>query len=291
MRHRLLAVVALTACMTCLTTVVVPTAAFAQSPSDKAVAREFFSGAYTLKKRGYALPAAMLFEYGLSKDPRNHAAHYLLAETYDGLADTAMASQHYAEVIRLAPQSAEASKARVRLAGNSPASPGQSSPAAASVGQWLADTNNSCQVWAPAPKPEVTVTWSGPCRAGKANGIGILQWYTSGSAGTRYEGEYRDGKANGRGVVNYWNGNRYEGEFRDGKFHGTGEFAFTNGTRHKGEYREGRPNGRGVMTYSSGTRYEGEFRDGKFNGAGALIFANGTRDEGEFSDGKLVRRR
>lgn len=38
-------------------------------------------------------------------------------------------------------------------------------------------TDKGCKVWNPNPQPNESVTWSGECVDGKANGNGILTWY------------------------------------------------------------------------------------------------------------------
>ena len=70
--------------------------------------------------------------------------------------------------------------------------------ALAEHGRWQQVENNpSCSVWNAYTQPNVTVTWSGACVNGKAQGRGVLVW----AYGSRYEGEFRDGKCHGRGVV------------------------------------------------------------------------------------------
>jgi hypothetical protein len=48
---------------------------------------------------------------------------------------------------------------------------------------WIADANG-CRVWDPNPKPNETVTWTGPCVDGFAEGQGIVQWFQDGKAGS-----------------------------------------------------------------------------------------------------------
>lgn len=174
-------------------------------------------------------------------------------------------------------------------------------------GRWHPVENiPGCTVWNPNPQSGETVTWSGSCVAGKAEGQGTLTWryredgkekegrntgtlaagkfvgrntYTD-SDGLRFEGD-----DNGRGVMTWASGNRYEGDFRDGRFHGRGVFAWANGNRYEGEFRDGTFHGRGVLT-ATGDRYEGEFRNGKRTGQAIMIWRDGTRFEGPFLDGK-----
>jgi hypothetical protein len=80
---------------------------------------------------------------------------------------------------------------------------------------WIADSHTGCKVWNALPQPDESVTWSGPCKGGLANGQGTLQWFEHGRPDVRYDGEYQDGKRNGHGVVTDTHGNRVEGDFRN----------------------------------------------------------------------------
>ena len=163
-------------------------------------------------------------------------------------------------------------------------------PAAAETQQpgWIADVQTGCRVWnlTPDPSPNTTVTWSGPCTEGAAQGQGILQWFVDGKPDQRYEGEFRAGLANGRGVLLFTNGARYEGEFKDGRFNGHGVYAGADRGRYIGDYRDGKAHGRGVFSWPTGARYEGEFRNGKQNGHGIFTSAEGHCYEGEYRDNK-----
>ncbi len=184
-----------------------------------------------------------------------------------------------------------------------------SAPAQTPQPKWIADSRTGCRVWNAFPVSGETISWSGTCQNGLAQGRGVAEWLRDGKPDSRHDGEYRDGKANGRGVLTSMNGNRYEGEFRDGnpngrgvftyasgnryegavmdgKRHGRGVYTFASGDRHEGEFRDGRANGQGVYTYASGDRYEGDLRDGKANGRGVFTFANGSRYAGDFRDDK-----
>jgi len=118
----------------------------------------------------------------------------------------------------------------------------------ARAGEWLA-SKSGCQIWDPNPQLDETVTWSGGCTNGHADGQGTVQWVKDGQSIETDQGEWRDGKQAGKGIQN-WPIGRYEGELSDGL-----------------------PNGQGVLTFQK-YRYEGQFRDGKPNGVGNLIQGN-----------------
>lgn len=89
-------------------------------------------------------------------------------------------------------------------------------------GRWQQVENNpNCVVWNDYPQLNVTVTWSGACASGKAQGRGtkVLRSLIDGEwKENKYEGEMKDGKEHGRGVWVGTSGSRYEGGFVDGKF-------------------------------------------------------------------------
>ena len=86
----------------------------------------------------------------------------------------------------------------------------------------------SCSVWNAYPQPSETMTWSGACVNGKAQGRGAQLWRHLEDGDWReskYTGGMKDGKGHGRGVLVLANGNRsdrYEGDWKDGKRHGRG---------------------------------------------------------------------
>ena len=78
---------------------------------------------------------------------------------------------------------------------------------------WITATNQPCKIWNPAPQPNESVTWSGPCKDGLASGKGVLVWTENGKPDVKFEGEYANGKRNGHGVMITPDGNRVEGEW------------------------------------------------------------------------------
>jgi len=136
---------------------------------------------------------------------------------------------------------------------------------AAHAGEWLADAKTGCQVWDPNPQLDESVSWSGACKNGHADGLGTVQWLRGNIAIETDKGEWRDGRQAGKGVQN-WPIGRYQGELADGL-----------------------PNGEGVLTFQK-FRYEGQFRDGKPNGIGSLIEGSETV-QGTWKDGCLQGQR
>ncbi|HEX7642783.1 MAG TPA: TonB family protein [Burkholderiaceae bacterium] len=152
-------------------------------------------------------------------------------------------------------------------------------------GNWIADANN-CKLWNPNPIQNETVTWSGACVDGFADGPGKLVWTVDGKFSSSFEGTYSAGKRNGKGVATSAKGYRYEGDFVDNQWQGKGILVSSDGSRYEGEFADDRRNGKGVQTYKNGARYEGAFADGKLNGKGILTFADGGRYEGDFAGGR-----
>ena len=77
-------------------------------------------------------------------------------------------------------------------------------------------------------------SFSGPVKAGKADGRGVTTWKAGEFAGDRFEGEYVDNRMHGTGVYALANGDRYEGGFVDDKQHGSGVYGEQTGTGTRG---------------------------------------------------------
>jgi hypothetical protein len=133
---------------------------------------------------------------------------------------------------------------------------------AGSDASWTTDSNG-CKVWNPHPKPNESVTWSGACRDGFADGAGVMQWLVDGNPGTRVETTYVGGKANGTGSLVTASGVRYEGSFMDGARTGKGVMTWPNGARYEGDWVDDQRAGNGTMTWSDGSHYSGQFADDK----------------------------
>lgn len=85
---------------------------------------------------------------------------------------------------------------------------------------WIAAQGSGCRLWNPCHQGEETITWSGACDSGVADGRGVAQWFQGGKPGGRYEGEWRDDGPNGSGTARIgsdtYNGTWINGCFRQG---------------------------------------------------------------------------
>ncbi len=116
---------------------------------------------------------------------------------------------------------------------------------------WSVDETTGCKVWNSSPLPNETVSYTGPCVDGIANGHGILQWYQDGRPGGRGEGEYRNGRLY-KGTQKYRNGDVFQGSFDDTGRSGKGVYTWPNGSRYEGEWANDKRNGFGVMSLVEG---------------------------------------
>jgi len=64
--------------------------------------------------------------------------------------------------------------------------------------------------------PEISASYDGPCKKGKAEGNGKAQ------GKDRYAGFFKDGLPSGRGIYNWENGDSYDGDWLKGKMDGQG---------------------------------------------------------------------
>lgn len=128
---------------------------------------------------------------------------------------------------------------------------------------WITD-QQGCRIANPHPQPGETVSWSGACKDGLADGQGILQWFEDGAATARYEGELRAGWADGKGTLTTPDGVRYTGDWKSSREDGEGRMEWPNGTWYEGQWREGKPHGYGQYRTPDGKLVTGKFVDGEF---------------------------
>ena len=154
--------------------------------------------------------------------------------------------------------------------------------------EWIVDSNTKCKVANAFPAPDDSVTWSGECKDGYAEGVGVAQWYKE-RIGSRkkYAGEMHSGFMNGKGKFTFANGDIFEGLFKNGSLNGKGTAIWFNKNRYDGDWKDGFPSGEGTYAWASGNRYSGHWERGKQNGDGDFKFANGEHYVGQFKDGLM----
>jgi hypothetical protein len=127
------------------------------------------------------------------------------------------------------------------------------------AGGFVADLKSGCKVWNPHPQPNETVSWSGNCVNGLAQGPGALQWLNNEKPYERDQGEWNEGRQLGRGTQD-WGSGRYDGELVNGEPQGKGALTLRS-SRYEGEFRGGKPNGSGAVTNLEGV-FTGIWRNG-----------------------------
>jgi len=143
---------------------------------------------------------------------------------------------------------------------------------------WIKDANG-CMVYDPAPSAGETITWSGACLNGYADGSGKLSLFIDGKPSENYDGTFIAGKINGHATDTNINGDRDEGEYKDGKLNGHGTSMWANGNRYEGSYLNGMANGFGTYTMSSGEVYSGTFTNGCFHSERMNITVGTTNEK------------
>src|SRR3954451_17182422 len=78
---------------------------------------------------------------------------------------------------------------------------------------WIAD-KRGCKVANTFPRAGESITWSGPCKDGYADGEGVMQWFLNGKEDDRYEGQISMGWAEGHGVLPKIEGGKYDGQWK-----------------------------------------------------------------------------
>ena len=135
--------------------------------------------------------------------------------------------------------------------------------AAEPEGGWIADAKG-CKIYNPTPKPNETIKWSGPCKDGVAEGKGVLEYFTDGKPGARYEGTLKRGKFDGRGRLKTGDGAVYDGDWVEGAQEGYGEYTAPDNATFRGGWTAGKPDGPGVMTGADGQVTKGIWSKGQF---------------------------
>lgn len=128
---------------------------------------------------------------------------------------------------------------------------------------WIADSRG-CRVANTFPRPGETITWSGKCKDGFADGDGVLQWFLDGKQDDRFEGHLAMGWVEGRGVLAKAEGGTYAGDWKHSMQEGMGRYDAPDGSWYQGEWKNGMPNGQGEYRRADGKTFSGEWVDGVY---------------------------
>jgi len=79
---------------------------------------------------------------------------------------------------------------------------------------WIQDRRTGCRVYNPHPVANETITWSGKCKNGYANGVGYNKWYKNGILQESYLGSMTKGKFNNNVTVTKTDKNGKETEMQ-----------------------------------------------------------------------------
>ena len=145
-----------------------------------------------------------------------------------------------------------------------------------------------CYVWNPGLALGATVTWTGDCVGGFAQGMGTLTWVWDGNRQTA-TGRLQNGRRNGHWVFRYPNGDVQEGPMADDVRNGHWILRYADGNVWEGPNVNGARNGRWVIRYADGAVGEGLFVDDEPNGNWVIRSADGTVEERVFRNGERVQ--
>jgi hypothetical protein len=154
-------------------------------------------------------------------------------------------------------------------------------------GQWLKD--GSCALFSAEAHPGDTVSWTGSCAGGYAEGLGTATFTHDGQSQS-FTANFVHGVIPDGHVISRWGqGWSYDGEAVAGRFQGAGILTTDVSDRFDGQWTDGKMTGFGVLLRANGERYAGDWKDDKPNGSGELRHADGTLVSGFFVDGKLAK--
>ena len=137
---------------------------------------------------------------------------------------------------------------------------------------WVKDSINGCKMWTDDVEVGKVFSWSGSCVDGKASGNGVLVVFGDGEVLVRYRGTMKAGKADGVGLVEFKTDQgyvKYLGEVKNSALNGQGVLERPDGARYAGSFVDDEPDGLGSYHAKNGATYHGEFKAGKPHGRGS----------------------
>ena len=126
--------------------------------------------------------------------------------------------------------------------------------------KWV-DCGNNTQLLDSYYSPGVTFTWTGPSKAGKANGQGVATKYVNGKFESKYEGTYRNGIREGKGTFTHKDGSVKTGNFINGQLIGKGTVRDGDGNSYEGDLLNYRMHGKGALRWGNGSTFVGYMVD------------------------------
>lgn len=126
--------------------------------------------------------------------------------------------------------------------------------------KWVQCKNTNCKVLDPYYEDNVSFTWEGQCKDGKANGFGKAVKFEDSKLHSTYEGEYVNGVRQGKGrYVNHINNRVWDGQFFNGQCTGIAKYTFDDGYKYEGNLVNYIIHGNGTLSYPNGAKFEGFF--------------------------------
>ena len=119
-----------------------------------------------------------------------------------------------------------------------------------------------CHVWNSKLEPGATVTWTGQCAGGFAQGRGTTTWVWDGNRRTG-TGRVVDGKSDGHWVIRGSDGYFAEGPYVDGEMNGHWSLRTANVTHSEGPMVDNERNGNWVVHWANGTVEDILYEDDK----------------------------
>ena len=146
--------------------------------------------------------------------------------------------------------------------------------------EWMKDSRTGCALFFSQQKPisPNSVSWSGMCSKGMAQGMGILKWRNLDGGMNEFKGEVHMGLRSGKGIESLSDGQKYKGGFLANLYHGSGQLFETGNQVYQGEWRLGLMHGGGVWTPVSHRRFQGKLKNGlPFEGKMQVLEGNKPR--------------